>query len=103
VAKTVELPLGAPGTGAARMQRAGLELRIEDSQVWIDNVAWGSFAAKQGLEFDWQVTSVELPLEQPSKYWMTLPALLAIALVMVLQRRRRTSSGLAAKPAVAEH
>jgi len=103
VAKTIELPLGAPATGAARMQSAGLELRIEDSQVWIDNVAWGSFAAKQGLEFDWQVTSVELPLEQPSKYWMTLPALLAIALVVVLQCRRRTSSGLAAKTAAPEH
>jgi len=99
VAKTLELPLGAPGTGAARMQGAGLELRIEDGQVWIDNVVWGSFAAKQGLEFDWQVSSVELPLEQPSKYWMALPALLAIALVVVLQRRRRALGVFAGKPA----
>ncbi len=89
VRKTVELPLGPRGEGVARMENAGLELRIEDGVVWIDNVVWNSFAEKQGIEFDWRITSVEVPLDQPSKYWMCLPAVLVIAVIVVLQRRRR--------------
>ena len=92
VSKTVELPLGARGDGAARMENAGLELRIEDGVVWIDNVVWNSFAQKQGIEFDWQITSVEVPLDQPSKYWPCLPAVLVIAVIAALQRRRARAS-----------
>jgi hypothetical protein len=102
VRKTVDLPLGAPGTGPARMQSVGLELRIEDGQVWIDNVVWGSFAEKQGLEFDWKITSVELPLEQPSKYWMCLPALLAIGAIAALHRRRVALAAAPRQPAPAD-
>ncbi len=89
VRKTVSLPLGDPGTGEERFENAGLTLRTENGSVLIDMVTWGSYAEKQGLEFDWRITAVELPLAQPAEEWMFLPALAVIGAVWALQRRRR--------------
>jgi TRAP transporter 4TM/12TM fusion protein len=90
-AKTVALPLGPVAPGETRLEYAGLMLRVEDNEVLVDNVVWDSPAQQAGIDFDWRVKSIEMPLEQPSKYWMYLPALLVLALVITLQRRRRAT------------
>ena len=54
----------------------------------IDDVAFGSAAAEAGLDWDQEVLRVLRPVDVPSKYWMFLPALLVLALVVMLQRAR---------------
>ena len=90
IEKTVDLPLGPPGEGAARLQKsAGLELRIEDGKTIVDNVEFGGFAEQQKIDLDWEVRKVLVPAERMPKEVFYIPALLLLAGVVLLQRRRQ--------------
>ena len=102
VSTTVVLPLGAEGDGATRlMDNAGLELRQEEGKVLIDNVVFDSEAEKAGLDFDWEIKSVEVPAERLPKQVFYIPALLVLLLIVLLQRRRRPAEAAAAAAAAA--
>jgi hypothetical protein len=94
VSKSLLLPLGDQASGEARLERAGLILRTEDDKVLVDEVVWDSFAQRSGIEMDWEIKAVEIPLEQPSKYWMFIPALLLLGGIILMQRRRRAKENL---------
>ena len=91
VDKVVVLPLGPAGAdGAERLRKAaGLELRDEGGRLFIDRLDFGGAAEKQKLDFDWEVAEVLRKSDRPAKHWMYLPALVLLALVIALQRRRR--------------
>ncbi len=89
VSKSVLLPLGPKASGEERLASTGLVLREEEDKVFVEDVLWNSVAYQAGIEFDWEIKAVEVALEQPAKYWMYLPALLALAGIMLLQRRRQ--------------
>jgi len=88
VRKTILLPLGEAGDGQERLSRAGLETRVEGDKVFADNVMFGSPAQDAGIDFDWEIVTLHLDAERPAKQWMFIPALLLLALVAVIQRRR---------------
>ena len=87
---TFTAPLVVPegDTGADRLAATGIELLETNGKVMIDNVAYGSVAAEAGLDWDQQIVEVLSPASQPSKYLMFIPALLLLAMVVVMQRRR---------------
>jgi len=89
VQKTVLLPLGRPGDGETRLRDAGLELRTEDGKVLADNIVWDSAAQKIGLDFDWEIVSLQVQADRPPKHLMFIPALLSLAGIAWLQLRRR--------------
>jgi TRAP transporter 4TM/12TM fusion protein len=89
ISKTAMLPLGEPGAGAERLLHGGIEVRMEESNVLIDNVGFGSPAEKMGLDLDWRILAIEVAAEQPPKYLMYIPALMLLAMVILLQRRRQ--------------
>ena len=82
------IPVGEGETGADRLLSSGLALLTNGDEVVIDNVTFDSAAQKAGLDWDQKVKSVLLPVPQPSKYWMYIPALLLLAGVVFLQRGR---------------
>ncbi len=86
--RTVDLPLPNGASGEERLANAGLELVETDGKTMIDNVAFGSPAEAVGLDWDQQITLVRTPTEQPTKYWMFLPALALLGLIVWGQRRR---------------
>ncbi len=88
VTMTAVLPMGAEASGVERLESAGLMLREEHGKVLVDDVAWDSPAQQLGVEFDWEITAVEVRLEQPSKQWMYIPAVLLMLIVISIQRRR---------------
>ena len=91
VSKTVLLPLGPAGRGAARLaEHAGLEVREEDGKILIDNIAFGSPAEQAKLDFDWEITVVELPASRLPKEVFYVPAAVLLLLIYFLQRRRRS-------------
>ncbi len=94
--KGVLIPLGAPAPVRERLQRAGLSLVPLGDEVTVGPVAFGSVAAKLGLEPGFKVTGVELPVQRPMKEWMFIPALLLLALIVVLQRARLRTQPAAA-------
>ncbi len=87
--KTILLKLGDGSTGEARLNTSGLGVRTEGDKVIVDNIAFGSEAQKSGLDFDYQISNIELKTERPSKQWMFLPALALLALIWFLQKRRQ--------------
>lgn len=97
VDRVVMINVGETADGEERLKNAGLELREDEGKMIIDNVAFGSAAEKQKLDFDWEIKSVEQEnKERPLKQWFYIPALLLLGLVVMLQRRRRDSAEVAA-------
>ncbi|MHA1166057.1 MAG: TRAP transporter permease [Alphaproteobacteria bacterium] len=93
---SVELPLGAKeGDGPTRLlKNAGIEFLVENGKTTVDNVEFGKFAQKKGIDLDWEVTKLEVPAERPPKELFYIPAILLLMLVCFLQIRRRRVTGL---------
>jgi len=92
VSKMVVLPMGELAPGKTRLEKAGLELRTEKKRVFVDMVAFDSLAQKAGIDFDWEILSLQIPTDRPAKQWVYLPAFLLLALLIYVQRKRRTHS-----------
>lgn len=88
----VELPLALTGTAAQRLSDgAGLELRNEDSRVYIDHLAFGGIAEQRRLDFDWEITGFEIENQRPMKEWFFIPAFLLVLWIIRRQKKRLTS------------
>jgi TRAP transporter 4TM/12TM fusion protein len=96
VEKLVRLTMRAGKTGTERLQGAGLSLSTLGDKVTVKLVSFGSEAAKYGLGAGDEVISVLVPAHRPNRYWFAIPALLLLAGIVLLQRRRQHL-----KPAVA--
>ena len=91
VDKVVMLPLGCGRHGAERLgHRRRLELRLESGKFLVDNLTFGGAAERQQVDFDWEVADIQRKADRPSKQWFFLPAFGLLALVVILQRRRRS-------------
>ncbi len=89
IEKTVELPLGETGAGEARLEQAGLAVRIEEGKVLADNVVFGSDAQAVGLDFDWEIVNLQIEADRPPKQLMFIPAFILLGLIAWLQNRRK--------------
>ncbi len=88
---SVLLPVPAGASGEERLETLGLVTYEQDGKVLIDSVGFNSPAAEAGLEFDQEIVTVRAPTARWPKELMWLPGLLLFALVVWLQRRRRTA------------
>jgi len=91
VETTMELPLGEQsfGDGSARLEEfAGIVFADGDDGVIVDNVIFGKIAQEKGVDFDWQVLTVEVPAARPLKEWFYIPALMLLGLIWFLQKGR---------------
>ncbi len=91
VKKTVRLPLAASGKGKDRLMEAGIELVEKDGKMILENVAFDSEAQKAGLDFEWEILSLETVSDRLPKQLMYIPALILLGLMRFLQMRRRDS------------
>jgi hypothetical protein len=82
--------MGESAPGKARLEKAGLELRTEKKRVFVDMVTFDSLAQKAGIDFDWEILSLQIPTDRPAKQWMYFPALALLGLVVIRQRKRRS-------------
>ena len=92
ISKMVVMPMGDTGPGVERLERSGLLLRQENKKMLVDTVVFDSAAEKAGIDFDWEILSLQIPVDQPPKQWMYLPALMLLGMVVFMQRRRRAFS-----------
>ena len=91
ISKMVVLPMGKTASGKARLEQAGLELRTEKQRVFVEMVVFDSFAQKAGIDFDWEILSLQVPTARPPKQWMFVPALLLLGGIVWRQRSRQTA------------
>jgi len=92
------LPIPDGKDGAARLATAGLEILEEADGMGVITAAYDSPAEKAGFAFDQKIVRLMVPVSQPPKQLMFIPALGFMALIWVIQRRRRDSIELSAKP-----
>ena len=72
------------------MTAAGLELREEENERFlVDNIVFGSAAEKAGIDFDWEIKSVQVKADRPPKQLMFGPAVV----VEAVRRRASRCSG----------
>ncbi|MEP6657093.1 MAG: TRAP transporter permease, partial [Betaproteobacteria bacterium] len=86
--KTVLLPLDSEGTPAQRVAKSGLTTLVTPADIQVMSVALRSPAAKAGFEQGFRITGIEVERDRPAKEWLFIPALVVLALVMLLQRMR---------------
>lgn len=89
VDKVVMLNMADGGSAEQRLAEAGLELRDEDGKYLVDNVVFGSAAEKAGIDFDWEVKSVQTKSDRPAKQWLYLPTIAVLVVLYLMQRSRR--------------
>ncbi|MGJ8616646.1 MAG: TRAP transporter permease, partial [Sulfitobacter sp.] len=82
------VPIGEGATGEEKLEAAGLAFRQDGDKMIVDDVVYDSAAQSAGLDWDQEVLRVLKPVSQPSKYFMFIPALLLLLLVIFLQRGR---------------
>ena len=88
VSTTAILPLGGAGSGTDRLASAGIEVLFEDGKTLIDNVVSGSAAEEAKLDFDWEIKALKIPNDRLPKEVFMIPALVLLAGIWWLQRRR---------------
>jgi len=88
VSKMVRIEIGEGNTGAVRLKQSGLELRTENSRIFVEMVEFDSPAEKAGIDFDWEILGLQVPIDRPSKQWIYLPALFLLFCIIYSQRRR---------------
>ena len=93
VKKGVLIPLGEPGDIKSRFDHAGMMVLPQGEQWSVMQVQFGSTAEKLGVEQGFAITSVEVESQRPNKEWVFIPALALLALIVVIQRRRRPQKG----------
>ncbi|WP_457576951.1 TRAP transporter permease [Desulfomarina sp.] len=85
---TVMLPVGDGATGRERLSTIGLETRKEDGKILVDLVAFGSPAEKAKIDFDQEITGVQMKTDRPPKQLVFIPAMMLLALLWYIQRGR---------------
>ena len=99
VKKTVLLPLKGEGSAQQRIARAGLSVMATPDGVDIMAVSLKGAADKAGFEQGFKVTGVEVEADRMDKEWLYLPALLLLAIILLMQRVR--PEDVVEKPAAA--
>ena len=89
VRRSVLLPLGVEGDGAARLEAAGIVLREEDGRAIVDDVVFGGPAEKLGVDFDFEIAEVKLPADRPPEQLVWIVGIMIVLGVALLQRRRK--------------
>lgn len=72
----------------------GVILREDGSKTFIDDIVFNSMAEKAGMDFDYLVSGIDVPQEQPDKRLSYIPAALLLVFVVMSQslRRRRNQA-----------
>ena len=87
--KTVMLPVGDQEGGKERLEEIGIETRVEEGKILVDNVVFSSPAEKAGLDFDQEIINIQMPTDRMPKQLMFIPAAALFAFIYMIQRRRK--------------
>lgn len=101
VTLTMMIPVGNEPTGEERLEAFGLAVLEQDGKLIVDNALYDSKAQAAGFDFDQTIATLETPIDQPLRELLYIPALLLLAGVYALQRRRRAAMEAEAQKSVA--
>lgn len=76
-------------TGDERLAAAGITLDRLGDKVTVRQIKFGSEAAKYGIGAGDEITAVLTAADRPSRYWIAIPAIALLGLIVFMQLRRR--------------
>ncbi|MDB2414297.1 TRAP transporter permease [Rickettsiales bacterium] len=86
----VHMPITKGGSGSERLERFGIVLSKESGKMVVSDVLFNSEAEKSGLDFDFVITSIDVPQPQFDKNWIYVIALIGFFGVVIAQRSRKS-------------
>lgn len=86
----VYMPIKEGKTAAERLEKFGIRINIDGYAATISDVVFGSEAEKVGLDFDFTISSIEVPQEQINRNIVYIPAIILLAIVVLWQRSRKS-------------
>jgi hypothetical protein len=89
VEKLVRLTLGKGADARAKLAGSGLIVMQMGDQLTVQSTRLGSEARKYGMQPGDEIRAVVIPTDRPSSYWFAIPALILLAGIIILQRRRK--------------
>src|SRR5581483_5412885 len=101
VDKLIRLTMRSGKTGRERLANAGVTLAQQGDGVMLQQIRFGSEAAKFHLPAGDKVTAVLVPADRPDPFWFAIPAFALFALIFYLQSRRKRAPGHRPKHAIA--
>ena len=88
ISKLSILPTGPEAGAEQQLQFMGLQTSQADNKMMVDMVSFDSPAEAAGIDFDWSLNRLEVPVERPPRQLIWIPALLLLGLIFLNQRRR---------------
>ncbi|WP_413692164.1 TRAP transporter permease [Psychromonas sp. KJ10-2] len=85
----VTMTLGQGANISERLAEVGIELIDKDGKIIVDYIGYDSPAEQAGLTFDQVITLVETSQIQPIKQLVYIPTFILLALVVMIQCRRK--------------
>ena len=89
VSKLSILPTGSETGAEQQLSFMGLQTYQSDGKLKVDMVNFDSPAEAAGIDFDWSLNRLEIPVERPPRELIWIPALLLLGLIFLGQRRRK--------------
>jgi len=86
---TLVLNIPKGETGAKKLEAMGLILRLEGENQVVDDLIFNSQADKSGIDYDYVISKIEVPLPQPNKKWLFIPAFALLAVIALMQKARK--------------
>jgi TRAP transporter 4TM/12TM fusion protein len=77
------------GSAVEKLSSYGLSLYEAHDKILVSNTRFASQAEKDGFSFDFEIINVKKKQEQPSKYYVYIPAWIALFAVYFRQRKRK--------------
>jgi len=84
----IVLPVGEGESAQEKLESSGLTIIEDNGKYIVDDVGYESAAQTAGLDYDQQILKAWVPIDHLPKHLMYIPALLALGLIVVVQRRR---------------
>ncbi|HSM39623.1 MAG TPA: TRAP transporter permease [Afifellaceae bacterium] len=94
--RTIQANMGAAGNGLSRLEQTGLMVLDEDGKAKLDEPLVGTPFSENLQMFDFygdepvEIATVQVEADRAAKEWFYVPALLLLAFVIMMQRRRQT-------------
>lgn len=80
-----------PGTVAELIKDFGAVIVKDNDTHKVDETIFDSAAQKAGIDFTWELLQVKVPNDRMAAEIFYIPALLVLALIVLIQRRRRSA------------
>lgn len=76
-------------TAEEKLDNYGISLYEDSDKLYVSTVKFGSNAYNDGIEMDYEIISISTKNQQPSEWFIYVPAILLLLLIYFLQSRRK--------------